>query len=88
MKFLLSFLLITILILWLIRVLARIFLPYLFQKMVTKVQNQAQQRYQQQGPSYNNAPRPDGRVRVEYMPPKEKSKGDNAGDFVEYEEVK
>lgn len=87
MGFLLKFLLIVICILWLIRILARIFLPYLFQKMVTKVQNQAQQRYNQ-GQPYQNAARPDGRIRVDYMPPKERSRGDNAGDFVEYEEVK
>lgn len=50
---------------------------------MTKAQNQANQRYQQQ-----HQQSPDGRIRVEYMPPKEKSRGDNAGDFVEYEEVK
>lgn len=50
---------------------------------MAKAQNQANQRYQQQ-----QHPRPDGRIRVDYMPPREKHHGDNAGDFVEYEEVK
>ena len=50
---------------------------------MTKAQNQANQRYQQQ-----HQQSPDGRIRVEYMPPKEKNRGDNSGDFVEYEEVK
>lgn len=50
---------------------------------MTKAQNQANQKYNQQ---HNHTP--DGRIRVDYMPPKEKSRGDNAGDFVEYEEVK
>jgi hypothetical protein len=51
--------------------------------MMTKAQNQANQRYQQQ-----QQPAPDGRIRVDYMPPKDKHPGDDAGDFVEYEEIK
>lgn len=50
---------------------------------MTKAQNQATQRYKQQ-----QQPTPDGRIRVDYVPPKEKTKGDKAGDFVDYEEVK
>lgn len=80
---LLKFLFITICVLWLLKMIARLLLPIFFQKLMTKAQNQANQRYQQQHPQS-----PDGRIRVEYMPPKEKSRGDNAGDFVEYEEVK
>ncbi|MGV3686059.1 MAG: DUF4834 family protein [Daejeonella sp.] len=80
---LLKFLFITICVLWLLRIIARLLLPIFFQKMMTKTQNQANQRYQQQ-----HHPKPDGRIRVDYMPPKEKSRGDNAGDFVEYEEIK
>jgi len=79
----LKFLFITICILWLIKMIARVLLPIAFQKMMTKVQNQANQRYQQQ---HNQSP--DGRIRVDYVPPKEKNHGDNAGDFVEYEEIK
>lgn len=80
---LLKFLFITICILWLIKMIVRVLLPFAFQKMMTKAQNQANQRYQQQ-----NHPAPDGRIRVDYMPPKEKNLGENAGDFVEYEEIK
>lgn len=80
---LLKFLFITICILWLLKMIARVVLPMFFHKMMAKAQNQANQRYQQQ-----NNPSPDGRIRVDYMPPKEKSRGDNAGDFVDYEEVK
>lgn len=54
-----------------------------FHKMMAKAQNQANQRYQQR-----NNPVPEGRITVDYVPPKEKSKGESAGDFVEYEEVK
>ena len=81
---LLKFLFITILVLWLIRMLARLLLPFLFQKMVSKVQKQAQERFAQaQRPA-----QPDGRIRVDFMPPKEKKPSDNLGDFVDYEEVK
>ena len=62
---------------------ARLLLPIFFQKVMAKAQNQANRRYQQQ---HNQTP--EGRIRVDYMPPKEKSRGDNAGDFVDYEEVK
>lgn len=79
---LLKFLFITICILWLIKMIGRLLLPVLFQKMMTKAQNQANQKYQQQHPE------PDGHIRVAYMPPKDNYPGDDAGDFVEYEEIK
>ena len=81
---LLKILFITICVLWLLKMVARLLLPMFFHKMMAKAQNQANQRYQQQ--QHNHTP--DGRIRVDYMPPKEKSRGDNAGDFVDYEEVK
>lgn len=80
---LLRFLFITISILWLIKMIGRLLLPLFFQKMMTKAQNQANQRYQQQ-----QSPAPEGRIKVDYMPPKEKTLGDDAGDFVDYEEIK
>ena len=80
---LLKFLFITICILWLIRMIVRLLLPVLFQSMMNKAQNQANQRFQQQRQSD-----PDGKIRVDYMPPKTKNRGDQAGDFVEYEEIK
>ena len=81
---LLKILFITICVLWLLKMVARLLLPMFFHKMMSKAQNQANQRYQQQ--QHHNSP--DGRIRVDYMPPKEKTRGDNAGDFVDYEEVK
>ncbi len=80
---LLKILFITICVLWLLRMVARLLLPMFFHKMMAKAQNQANQRYQQR---HNQAP--DGRIRVDYMPPKEKNPRDDAGDFVDYEEVK
>ena len=82
---LLKFLFITICVLWLLRLIARLLIPVFFQKLMTKAQNQANQRYQQQ---YQSNRTPDGRIRVDYVPPKEKNHNDSVGDFVEYEEIK
>ena len=82
---LLKILFITICVLWLLRMVARLLLPMFFHKMMAKAQNQANQRYQQQ---HNPNHTPEGRIKVDYMPPKEKIRGENAGDFVDYEEVK
>lgn len=79
---LIRFLIFTIAILWLLKLVVRILLPVLFQKMVNNVQNQSNQRYQQQQ-------RPDGKIKIDYIPPRPKDeKLNKAGDFVEYEEVK
>jgi flagellar basal body-associated protein FliL len=80
---LLKILFITICVLWLLKMVARLLLPMFFHKMMAKAQSQANQRYQQR---HNHTP--DGRIRVDYMPPKEKTRGDDAGDFVDYEDVK
>lgn len=80
---LLKFLFITICVLWLIRMIIRLALPYLFQSLVKKAQQQAGQY--QHPPQHKKA---DGQIRVDYVPPKERSKSNSAGDFVEYEEVK
>jgi hypothetical protein len=83
---LIRFLIIAICSLYIIRALARMFLPMLFQSVIRKAQEQqngAQQNYQQQ------QPRPDGRVKVDYMPEGKKSQvPDTEGEFVEYEEIK
>jgi len=88
---LIRFLIIAISIIYIIRILARIFLPFLFKKAVNKMQekmNQQQAGYQQQN---NGAPKkPEGTISVDFVPPtpKKKPKLDQAGDFVDYEELK
>jgi len=49
------------------------------------MQQQAQQQQQQQ-----RSRRPEGTISIDFMPKKEKRKGnaDNLGEFVDYEEVK
>lgn len=83
---LLRFLIISIAVLYIIRTLARIFLPMLFQNFVKK----AQQQYGQANTSNTNFnKKPEGSIKVEYMPPKPKSSvPDSEGEFVDYEELK
>ena len=86
---LLKFLIIAICILYIIRMLARIFLPFLFKKAVHKMKekmSQQQQAYQQT----NNPEKPEGTLSVDFVPPtpKKKPKLDQAGDFVDYEDLK
>jgi hypothetical protein len=84
----LKILLITIAVLWLLRFAARLLLPVLFQKIVKKAQQQAgqHQQYQQQQRQRS----PEGRIKVDYVPPKDKEAiaADRAGEFVDFEEVK
>ncbi|MBK0381547.1 DUF4834 family protein [Pedobacter sp. SD-b] len=88
---LLRFLIIAICVLYLVRALARIFLPFLFKKVVNNMHqkmNNQQTGYSQN--TYQKSQKPEGTISVDFVPPaaKKKPKLDNAGDFVDYEEVK
>ncbi len=88
---LLRFLIIAICVIYILRVLARIFLPFLFKKVVSNMQekmNNQQAGYQQYQQAQN---KPEGTISVDFVPPTKtikKPKLDNAGDFVDYEDVK
>jgi len=77
-------------ILYLVRAIFRWLIPTLFQSVVNKAQQQYNQTNYQQGRPQQ---KPAGRITVDYVPEK-KEKGsskkfsDNAGEFVDYEEVK
>lgn len=69
--------------------------PYLMASFVGKMQDQAQRQYhrQQAGPFRNERPpQPDGKIRIDYVPPKASKtpSGINgkAGEFVDFEEIK
>lgn len=82
---LIRFLIISICILYIIRSLMRYLIPVLFESVVNKAQQQ-QQQYQQQ--QYRSK-RPDGAIKVDYIPQGKKSTvPDSEGEFVDYEEVK
>ncbi|WDF78781.1 DUF4834 family protein [Mucilaginibacter sp. AW1-7] len=80
---LIRFLIISICVLYIIRSLMRYLIPALFQSVINKAQQQAQQQqnYQQR--------KPEGTVKVDYIPEGKKGKlPDTEGEFVDYEEVK
>jgi len=96
---LLKFLIITIAVLWLLRVVARLLFPWAMRKMAEKVMGNAQQQYRQQyqqrntafrGADPNERSQPDGKIRIDYMPPQGKPKNGakRAGEFVDFEEIK
>ncbi|WP_257669077.1 DUF4834 family protein [Parapedobacter tibetensis] len=87
---LLKFLLIAVAILWLVRVVARLIFPWAMRKMAEKVMGNAQQQYQHQHNNRTQQTKPDGKVRIDYMPPQSKPKNGakKAGEFVEFEEIK
>ncbi|MEC3881409.1 DUF4834 family protein [Parapedobacter sp. 10938] len=92
---LLKFLVIAIAVLWLVRLVARLLFPWAMRKMAEKVMGNAQQQYQQGNTTFRGANpsgrrQPDGKVRIEYMPPQDKPKNGakNAGEFVDFEEIK
>lgn len=57
----------------------------LFQSLVNRAQQQANQQFRQQHQANR---RPEGRISVDYVPPREKDRGSNGGEFIDYEEVK
>jgi hypothetical protein len=100
-----DFLIVVIVIYYIVKALFRIFVPVLFENAVNKAQQQQQQRQQQYRANdnqqqyrttnnqqqYSRANPGQGKIKVDYVPPKTKKKGsisDSAGDFVDYEEVK
>lgn len=97
MSYLIKFLFIAIAILWLLRVLARFLFPWALRKTAERMmKDQGQQPFGRSpfsgsGPQQQrrSSPKPDGKVRIDYVPPKEDRKGpQKAGEFVDFEEVK
>lgn len=80
----------------------RLLLPYFMRKLAQRMMNGQQGQYANEGPnqqgygnpfsSYQkNQSKTEGKISVEYMPPKQSSpkKGtETAGEFVDFEEVK
>jgi len=81
---LVKFLIIAIIVLWVIRLLLRIIFPMVIKNAFNNMQNQAA------GQQQSRPRRPEGTISIDFMPKKEKKKGntDNLGEFVDYEEVK
>ena len=92
---LLKFLFIAIAVMWLLRMVARLLFPWAMRKMAEKVMGNAQQQYQYRNTTFRGANpherrQPDGQIRIDYVPPQDKPKNGakNAGEFVDFEEIK
>jgi hypothetical protein len=104
---LLKFLLIAFAVWYLVKFLIRLILPFAMRKAAEKLMKKAQQQggatYTSGGGSFHyetfgqdssrsqSAPKNDGRISVDYVPPKQEQKrkvADNAGEFVDFEEIK
>ena len=82
---LIRFLIISICVLYILKSIVRMILPALFQGFV----NKAQQQQNTQQRQYTGQRNPNGKIKVDYMPPGKKANiPDSEGDFVEYEEIK
>ena len=79
---LLKFLFIAITVLWLVRLIFRLAFPWAMRKMAQKVMGS--EPYRDAGPR-----KPDGKIRIDYVPPQNQTKGaKKAGEFVDFEEIK
>ena len=88
---LLKFLLVVILVLWLVRMVARLVFPWAFRKVAGRMQAEAQRQYNQAtGRQQERRAAPEGEIRIDYVPPQVKTsdRGKQAGDFVDFEEIK
>jgi hypothetical protein len=88
---LLKFLIIAICVVYILRALARIFLPFLFKKVVNNMQEKMNKQEEAYQKYHGNSQKPEGTISVDYVPPVKPDKApklDNAGEFVDYEEVK
>ncbi|POY39107.1 DUF4834 domain-containing protein [Solitalea longa] len=91
---LLKYILELILIFWLLRALLRLAAPFIFRSVAQKMTSQAENFYrqqQQQQRQYYSQRQPEGEMHVDSAPQqntKRKANLDNAGEFIDYEEVK
>lgn len=100
---LLKILFIAILIMWLVRIVFLRLFPYLLAKFFVNLQRKAQYQQQGYGYSgqttgghadaesgRDRAYGQQGKVKIDYIPPhaKRKASTDNAGEFVDFEEIK
>ncbi len=92
---LLKVLVIAIAVLWLVRLTVRLLFPWAMRKLAQKIMGDAQQQYQSRNTTFSGANpnerrQPEGKIRIDYMPPQDKPKNGakSAGEFVDFEEIK
>ncbi|ULT27529.1 DUF4834 family protein [Sphingobacterium sp. E70] len=102
----LKFILITVAVYFVVRFLFKLFLPFAMRKAAEKLMKKAQEQgehiadrgkvafyyeFTGQGQQENKRSQPEGKIQVDYIPPKEtpERKGtETAGEFVDFEEIK
>jgi hypothetical protein len=72
---------------YLLKILARIFAPILMKRFANKMQDSFQQQFNQQHQNPQNPQHQEGKVTLEKIKPSVKTKSDNVGDYVDFEEV-
>jgi hypothetical protein len=81
---LLRVLIIIICILYIVRYVFKLLLPAIFRSVINNAQQNAAQQH-----NYSQPQKPEGRIKVDYIPEGNKQKvPDSEGDFVDYEEIK
>ena len=68
---------------YLLKILARIFAPLLMKRFTNKMQERFQQQYQ----NSKTPPQEEGKVTLEKTNTSTKTKSDDVGDYVDFEEV-
>ena len=84
---LLRFLLWCFFIYYLIKIVARLVAPFLIKRFVNKMQERVNQQFSQQYQRQQKPPQEEGKVTLEKTNNATKSKSDNIGEYVDFEEV-
>ena len=72
---------------YLIKMLTRIFAPILIKRFASKMQDRFQGQFNQQHQKPQNPSKQEGEVTLEKTKSSLKTKSDNVGDYVDFEEV-
>jgi hypothetical protein len=71
----------------LLKYLGRIFVPILLKRFANKMQDRFQGQFHQQYQDTQKPPQEEGKVTIEKTNTSTKTKSDNVGDYVDFEEV-
>ena len=71
----------------LLKYLGRILAPILLKRFANKMQDRFQQQFNQRHQNTQSQPQEEGKVTIEKINTSAKTKSDNVGDYVDFEEV-
>ena len=70
-----------------LKYLGRILAPILLKRFANKMKDRFQQQFNQKNQNPQNPPQEEGKVTLEKTKPSTKTKSDDLGDYVDFEEV-